>query len=43
MLCPSCLKYFKRRDSPQLETVWPVTFQDMKSMGGGEQDNQKNE
>jgi hypothetical protein len=43
MLCPSCLKYFKRKDSPHIETVWPVTFQDMKSAGGGEQGKQKKE
>jgi hypothetical protein len=41
MLCPSCLKYFKRKDSPKLETVWPVTFQDMKSMAGGKSEDQK--
>ena len=32
MMCPSCLKHFKRQDSPKLETVWPVTFQDVKAM-----------
>ena len=31
MLCPQCLKYFKRKDSPKIETVWPVTFQDLKN------------
>ena len=31
MLCPQCLTYFKRKDSPKIETVWPVTFQDLKT------------
>jgi len=32
MMCPSCLQHFRRKDSPRLDTVWPVTFADVKSM-----------
>ncbi len=32
MLCPSCLFYFKRKDSPHIETVWPVGFNDIKGV-----------
>jgi hypothetical protein len=35
MLCPSCLKYFKRKDSPHIETVWPITLKDIQNAGKG--------
>ncbi|MCR4397970.1 MAG: DUF2225 domain-containing protein [Firmicutes bacterium] len=31
LLCPQCLEHFKRADSPAIETVWPVTFQDLRT------------